>query len=216
MGGSVLRRRLIVIVDSDPLLPELFCLLPHLDTQPTLDVCSNIRLSNAIWVDRLPWNISRSASGRGGDKGHSGCLVNPQFALEDVKDGAIVKIVDAHAVALLHLLVDLESALPRDEDALETVLVVVWPFLPDLGTGVEESGRSGAESSNTGCGGGSGHGGIMSSLKTWYGAYVFSRRYSATTAHNPFLWQDGNHEITRRQITGVNCSTGIGDPMTAV
>jgi hypothetical protein len=166
--------------------------------QPTLNVCSNIRLSDAIRVDCLPWNISRSASGRGGDKGHSGCLVNPQFALDGVKDGAIVKIDDAHAVALLHPLVDLESALPCDDDALETVLVIVWPFLPDLGTGVEELGRSGAKSSNTGCRGGSGHGGIMSLPKTWYGAYVFPHRYSATTAHNPFLWQDGDHEIMRR------------------
>jgi hypothetical protein len=60
LGGIILRRRLIVIVNSDPLLPELVCLLPHLNMQPTLDVDSNIHLSNAIRVDHLPWNLAEA------------------------------------------------------------------------------------------------------------------------------------------------------------
>jgi hypothetical protein len=111
-----------------------------------------------------------------GGKGHSSSLIYAQFSLNDVEDGAIVKLVNAHTVALLLPTIDLEDALPRDDDTFETVLIIAWELLPDLGAGVKESGRSGAESSDSSGGGGSGHDGIMSSPKTWYGTHVFPRR----------------------------------------
>ena len=120
-----------------------------------------------------------------------------QFALDDVEDGAIVKLVDAHTVALLLPTIDLEGALPHDDNTFEMVLVIVWELLPDLGAGVKESGRSGAESSDSSGGGGSGHDRIMSLPKTWNGVYIFPRSYSATTTQNPILWQDGDSEIAR-------------------
>jgi len=103
-------------------------------------------------------------------------LIYAQFAPDDVEDGAIVKFIDAHTVALLLPTIDLEGALPRDDDTLETALVVVWELLPDLGAGVKESGRSRAKSSDSGGGGGSGHGEIYVLAKTWYGTHVFPRR----------------------------------------
>ena len=103
-------------------------------------------------------------------------MIYAQFSLNDVEDGAIVKLVNAHTVAFLLLMIDLEGALPRDDDTFETVLIIAWELLPDLGAGVKESGRSGAESSDSCGGGGSGHGGIYVLAKTWYGTHVFPRR----------------------------------------
>jgi hypothetical protein len=57
-----------------------------------------------------------------GGKGHSSSLIYAHFALDNVEDGAIVKLVDAHTVALLLPTIDLEGALPRDDDAFKTVL----------------------------------------------------------------------------------------------
>ncbi len=96
-----------------------------------------------------------------------------QFALDNVEDGAIIKLVDAHTVALLLPTIDLEGALPRDDDTFKMVLVIVWEILPDLGAGVKELGRSRAKSSNSSGGGGSGHDGIMFLPKTWYGTHIF-------------------------------------------
>jgi hypothetical protein len=40
-------------------------------------------------------------------------LIYARFAPDDVEDGAIVKFIDAHTVALLLPTIDLEGALPR-------------------------------------------------------------------------------------------------------
>ena len=103
-------------------------------------------------------------------------MIYAQFAPDDVEDGAIVKFIDAHTVALLLPTIDLEGALPHDDDTFEMVLIIDWELLPDLGAGVKESGRSGAESSDFSGGGGSGHGGIYVLAKTWYSTHVFPRR----------------------------------------
>jgi hypothetical protein len=58
-----------------------------------------------------------------------------------MKDCHIIDHRGAHAIALLHPLVDLEGALPCNDDTLNTVLIIIRPFLPDLGAGVEELGR---------------------------------------------------------------------------
>ena len=89
-----------------------------------LDVGSDICLSHTIWIECLPWNISTRSASQRGDKRHSGCLVNPQFALDNMEDHSIVDHWDVLAIAPLHLLVDLEGALPCDDDT---------PFLLDLG-----------------------------------------------------------------------------------
>lgn len=176
LGAGILGCRLVIIVNNDPLLTELVDLLPRLGSQRTLDIGSSIRLGRAVRVDRLPRNVGRRARCWRGDKGHSSSLIYAQFAPDDVEDGAIVKFIDAHTVALLLPTIDLEGALPRDDDTLETALVVVRELLPDLGAGVKESGRSRAESSDSGGGGGSGHGGIYVLAKTWYSTHVFPRR----------------------------------------
>ncbi len=148
-GAGILGCRLVIVFNKDPLLTELTDLLPPLSSQQTLDIGSSICLGRAVRVDQLPWNVGRSMGCWREGKGHSSTLIYAQFALDNVEDGAIVKLVNAHTVALLLPMIDLEGALTRDDDTFETVLVVVWELLPDLGTGVKESGRSGAESSDS-------------------------------------------------------------------
>jgi hypothetical protein len=79
-----------------------------------------------------------------------GRLVYPEILFHDVKDRAIIKIIDAHKVAVLLPPVEFPHALPCDNNTIETVLVVLWVLLPNLLAGVKEAGLSRAKSANAG------------------------------------------------------------------
>ena len=51
---------------------------------------------------------------------------------------AIVNLGDTHDVMPLVLFVDSPLALANDEQIVQLVLIVLWPFCPNFITGVEE------------------------------------------------------------------------------
>jgi hypothetical protein len=59
------------------------------------------------------------------------CRVNSEVLLDDVEDGAIIKIVDVNKIAHLLFLVHTPLALSCHKDTGETVLVIVRPLLPN-------------------------------------------------------------------------------------
>ena len=134
----VLRRWLIVIVDSDALLPELLDLLPRRSArQATFNVRSSIAIRRSFWVDRITGRSGTSLHGCLAWEGLRRCCVNSEVLFDDVEDGAIIEIVDANKIAHLLFLVHTLLALSCHKDTGETVLVVVWPLCPNVLARVE-------------------------------------------------------------------------------
>ncbi len=109
-------------------------------------------------------------------------MVDLEILFHDVKDHAIIKIIDALEVAVLLPPVDFPHA-PCDNDTIKTALVILWVLLPNLLAGVKEADLSRAKSANAGMVGSLGHGGIVVLPKTQYDTYkfLFRKQRLATT-----------------------------------
>ncbi len=68
--------------------------------------------------------------------------VDLHILLDNVEDGAIVKIIDTHKVAHLNFLIDVPPALTCHKETNEMTLVIVWPFLLNALARVEEQCQS--------------------------------------------------------------------------
>ncbi len=90
-----------------------------------------------------------------------------------MKDCAVVDLGDAHEIAHLVLVLDPPDALASHQHTKETLLVVLWPFLPNFGTEVEEPSHGGARGSNAAEESKSEHGGMRPLPNSQYGTYVF-------------------------------------------
>jgi hypothetical protein len=71
-------------------------------------------------------------------KGNCWRGVDLEIPREDVEDGAIVDIIDAHEVTHLILVLDPPDTLPCHQHTSETALFSMRPFLPNFFAGMEE------------------------------------------------------------------------------
>ena len=174
----VLRRWLIVIVNSDALLAELLDLLPRRSArQAAFNVRSSIAIRRSFWVDRITGGGS-SMNARLACKGLRRLLSNLEVLLDDVEDDVFTNIVDAHEVAHLLFSCDAPHALPHHKDTGEMALVVLGPLVPDWLAGVEETSHGRADGADTTEERESRHGRNEPSPKPRYGTYVFLPYFS--------------------------------------
>jgi hypothetical protein len=138
----VLRRRIVVIVDFDPLLPELLDFLPRQISGSPVDAGHCIMLAPAF-------SVVGGGSRYGlltclALKGRRGGLIHLEVLLHDVELPPIVNLGDANQVAVLVPSCNAPLSLAGDKDTGETALVVLGPLVPDRLAWMKEARHCGA------------------------------------------------------------------------
>jgi hypothetical protein len=177
LGGNiwhcVLGRRIVVIVNRDPIPVELLNLLPRSTTQKIADVGDNVPARCTQLIDDRSIDCRHDWSTRLTLEWDKRGRSNLEVFLRDVEEGAMVDIPNADKVAHLVLVLDPPNALANHQHTFETALVVLWPFVLNFLARVEESSHGRADGSNAAGEGSLRHGGFMPLPISWYGTYVF-------------------------------------------
>ena len=95
-----------------------------------------------------------------------------EVLLDDVEDCAVIDLRNLHKIAHLIFVLDPPDALAHHQHTKEMALVILWPFLPNFGTWVEEPSHGGASGSNASYESKLGHGEMRPLLNSQYGTYI--------------------------------------------
>jgi hypothetical protein len=151
-GDGVLRKWIIVVNDRDALHPLLSDVpSEQITVRISFNVWYDVAIGNPIRIHRLPWNrrgIHMHGRGLLALEWNRRSRQYLEVLLHNVEDCAGIDLGYAHEIAHLVFVLDPSDALACHQQTKETALVVLWPFLPNFGAGVEEQSHGGAGGSN--------------------------------------------------------------------